>query len=189
MRSTPVQAPPSPEPIDRADASPLELDGLYDQLRSMARARLARAPAQTLGATDVVHEALARLLKSSVPLDDLEEEHLLALASRAMRNVMVDRARARSASKRDRARMSSNVDLDASVFESSSDEEVVLVHEALDALAEVDERAAQVVELRFFGGLSQSEAADLLGVNERTVRRDWRFARAWLLREIGEDAG
>jgi RNA polymerase sigma factor (TIGR02999 family) len=173
----------APTAVPTNGAGGLERTAVYDQLRSIARARLRGAPAQTLGATDVVHEALARLLRGPVDLDAVSEEHLLALASRAMRNVLVDRARARTAAKRGRGR--GGVDLDAADLPGTSDEEVVLVHDALEALAAVDARAAQVVELRFFGGLSQTETAELLGVHERTIRRDWNFARAWLLREVG----
>ncbi|MEM6568547.1 MAG: ECF-type sigma factor [Planctomycetota bacterium] len=161
------------------------LTALYGELRAIARGRLDRLPAQTIGATDLVHEALARLLRDGGLLTGLERDHVVALAARTMRNVLVDRARARSAAKRGFGRAS--LDVEVTDLPGTSDEELLLVHDALEALAASDDRAARVVEMRFFGGLSQAETADALGVNERTVRRDWQYARAWLLREVGRD--
>ncbi|MEM9378735.1 MAG: ECF-type sigma factor [Planctomycetota bacterium] len=161
------------------------LTALYGELRAIARGRLDRLPAQTIGATDLVHEALARLLRDGGLLTGLERDHVVALAARTMRNVLVDRARARSAAKRGSGRAA--LDVEVTDLPGTSDEDLLLVHDALEALAASDARAARVVEMRFFGGLSQTETADALGVNERTVRRDWQYARAWLLREVGSD--
>lgn len=161
------------------------LTGVYDDLRRIARGRLSRGVEVTIGATDLVHEVVTKMLKPGEDPPRLERAHLLALASTAMRSVIVDRARARNAVKRGHRAL-----LDVEVVEGvagalQDDEDALFVDEVLAELAEVDARAAKVVELLFFGGLNQDEVAEHLGVSERTVRRDWRFARAWLLRREG----
>jgi RNA polymerase sigma factor (TIGR02999 family) len=168
----------------RRDIADVPIEAVYDDLRRIARVKLAEVPAHSVGATDVVHEAVARLIRSKGSLEGIERTHLVSLAARAMRNVVVDRARARGAVRR--ARPAGPLTLGAAAL--PDDSEALQIHDALAALAENDPRAAKVVELLYFGGLTQPEIADHLGVSERTVRRDWRFARAWLLREVGDGA-
>lgn len=167
----------SPRTVDRLAAS-------YDLLRQVARGRLGRTGTQTLSATDLVHEAIARIAHGGARVGPVEDDHLVALAAQAMRNVLVDRARAREAVKRGGGRRAVDIE-EAAPLGSDRDSEVLAVNDALAALGLVDARAAKVVELRYFGGLTEAEAGAALGVTERTVRRDWRFARAWLLREVG----
>ncbi|MEO0649063.1 MAG: ECF-type sigma factor [Planctomycetota bacterium] len=181
--------PDLPVPDRDGQASDDALAAAYDTLRRLAEARVGKLAPQTLGATDLVHEAVARLLRGELDLANLAPDHLLALASQAMRNVLVDRARARQAVKRGGGQQGLDVDaLDPE--DGRRDHELIAVDDSLDALSRLDERAARVVELRFFGGLSEVEIAKAIGVTERTVRRDWRFARAWLSREVaGHEEG
>lgn len=135
----------------------------------------------SVSATDLVHEAFLRL----VDLKRIEWEdraHFLAMSARLMRRVLVDRARARLTGKRggDAVR----VTLDEEVVAGGLEADLLDLDAALRALAALDERKGQVVELRFFGGLSLEETAEVLQVSSKTVMRDWDFARAWLQREL-----
>ena len=161
---------------------------VYDELRKLALYRFRNmAPGQSLQPTDLVHEAYLKLL--SVEQRSWESRrHFIDAAGVAMRNILVDRARARLALKRggDRTRQP----LDDDLGDANRDpQEIIDVDDALRALSEIDARAAQVVELRFFLGLSDPEIADVLGVTDRTVRRDWTFARAWLSEQLGAAGG
>ena len=153
---------------------------LYEDLRRIARARLRVHRTLTLlDTTALVHESFLRFANLGT-LNVEDRGHFLAYAARAMRSVIVDLVRQKQAQRRgggDRA-----VTLDTGVAELSmrSDEDVLRVNEALDDLAKVDPRAAQVVELRYFGGLADHEIAQALGVTERTVYRDWKKARVML---------
>ena len=115
----------------------------------------------------------------------LARGHLIALATTAMRNVIVDRARRRGALKRGAAAPLDALPEEPVAGQVAEGDTALFVDEALEALEEVDARSARVVEWTVFGGLSQEEIAEQLGVSERTVRRDWRFARAWLQRHGG----
>ncbi len=153
---------------------------LYDQLRNVAMRRLrGEAGAVTLNPTDLVHEAFFKLSDDVAGLA-ANRAHFLAIASRAMRQVLVDHARRRNASKRgaswDRVTLT-----DERGTADMAPEELLALDEALERL---DPRQRQVVECRFFGGMEETEIAQALGVSERTVRRDWVKARAWLYREI-----
>lgn len=176
------------EPVQTRFAGPDEdarVAEAYQTLRSVARAQLRRHPANSLAATDLVHEALARLLRGQRGIEELDADHLVAVAATAMRSVLVDRARRRLALKRGGG--AAGLDLEGlDVDDRERSAEVIGVHDALEVLAQQDPRAARVVELRFFGGLNEAETAAVIGVNERTVRRDWRYARAWLNREVGD---
>ncbi len=162
------------------------VDLIYDELRQVA-ARLMRRerPDHTLSATAVVHEAMIRLLSDSVLDHASDRNYLFAAALRAMRQVLVDHARRRSADRRGGRRR--RVPLD-SVLEYFNDQglDVVAVHEALDRLAELNPRQAHVMTLRYFGGMSVAEVAEALGVAVVTVERDWRLARAWLGDQLRE---
>lgn len=153
---------------------------LYEELRRLARHRVRAAGELTLlDTTALVHESYLRLggLQAG---DFVDRQHFLAYAARAMRSVVVDMVRARQAQRR--GGDVAHVTLDTAIAEDHAvhDEEVVRVHEALDTLAASDPRLARVVELRYFGGLSEPEVAAILGVTERTVQRDWAKARVYL---------
>jgi RNA polymerase sigma-70 factor, ECF subfamily len=162
---------------------------VYDELRRVASRLMRRErPDQTLSPTAVVHEAVIRLLGESVLDKAADRSFLFAAAARAMREVLIDHARRRGADRRGGNRR--RVPLDAAVdyFEGQG-LDVVAVHEALDRLAEVDARQAQVMTLRYFGGMTVSEVSEALGVSTVTVERDWRLARAWLVGRLGGDEG
>jgi RNA polymerase sigma factor (TIGR02999 family) len=153
---------------------------LYAELRQLARSRLRRSGELTLmDTTALVHESFLRLQGAAAPSFP-DRHHFLAYASRVMRAVVVDLVRARQAERRGGG--AEHLPLDTGLGDSLSahDDEVLRVHEALDELAAAEPRLAQVVELRYFGGLSEAEIAAALGVTERTVQRDWRKARLFL---------
>ncbi len=156
---------------------------LYRELRSLAHERLRRfRPGETLSTTALVHEAYLRLVdQSRAGLED--RSHFLALASRAMRFVLVDYARARSAQKRGGHR--SDLPLDA--LHAAADEraaDLLMLNDALGELADRDHRLSRVVEYRFFGGLTFEEIAQATGLSVPTLKRDWTRARAWLYRSM-----
>lgn len=158
---------------------------LYEDLRRLAAARL--RPHQTmtlLDTTSLVHEAFLKI----VGADSLRVEnrhHFFAYASRVMRSVIVDYARARSAERRggDFERVVLDTQLSDQIAAPEND--ALRVHEALEVLEKAEPRLAQVAEMRFFGGLSEPEIAEALGLSERTVRRDWEKARLLLLAAMG----
>lgn len=160
---------------------------LYSELHRLARSHMRReSPDHTLGATGLVNEAWFRMADQTRTHWN-NRGHFMAVASTMMRRILVDHALARRAAKRDAAL----VPLSTTLLErqpGALDADVVAVHEALLAFEAVDERAAKVVELKFFGGLEIDEIADALGVSPATVKRDWLLARAWLRRELGRDA-
>ena len=154
---------------------------VYDDLHRLARARLHRHKTFTLlGTTALVNESFLKLSAAGHwPVED--RHHFFAYAAQVMRSVIVDQARARATERR--GGNAAHLVLDTELGEQlaqPSDTDVLRVHEALIELALADPRAAQVVELRYFGGLSDAEAAGVLGINERTVRRDWNKARLLL---------
>lgn len=157
---------------------------LYDELRALAARRLGPdAVGQTLQPTALVHEAYARLVESGARATD--RAHFFALAARTMRSVLIDHVRARNSQKRGGGRV--RVTLTGSIAASDPAElDLLALDEALRGLAELDERRAKAVELRFFGGLTNAEVSTVLGVSEATVERDLRLAKAWLARELGE---
>jgi RNA polymerase sigma-70 factor (ECF subfamily) len=162
---------------------------IYDELRRVASRLMRRErPDHTLPPTAVVHEAVIRLLGEAVFDRATDRSYLLASAARAMREVLIDHARRRAADRRGGNRR--RVPLDAAVdyFEGQG-LDVVAVHEALDRLAEVDARQAQVMTLRYFGGMTVAEVAAALGVSVATIEQDWRLARAWLAGQLGGGDG
>lgn len=169
------------------DASMALLTLVYDELRDLAAAKMAReAPGHTLQPTALVHEAWLRLGANEQPAWE-NRSHFFGAAAEAMRRILVDRAR-----RRNRVRHGGGqerVDLDdlpIQAANSSDDERLLIVDESLDALAAEDPLKSEIVKLRFFVGLTAREVAEVLGVTERTVERHWAFARVWLLRFVQE---
>jgi RNA polymerase sigma factor (TIGR02999 family) len=158
---------------------------VYDELRGLARHRLGRErAAHTLRATELVHEAYLKLAGGGAAAAS-DRAHFLAIASRAMRQVLVDHARRRQAAKRGGEWERTTLGGGNDAMEVRPDEVLALD----EALEELEPRQRQVVEYRFFGGMEEQEIAALLDVSERTVRRDWVKARAWLYRTLyGESA-
>jgi RNA polymerase sigma factor (TIGR02999 family) len=175
----------------RGDSSALErlMPLVYDHLRMVAQGHMRRErPDHSLGTTALVHEAYLRLVDAR-SIDWRDRAHFFALASTMMRRILVDAARATSAIKRggDLARVahSDHVDFDQlAAPESDRAGRLCALDCALEALAQLDPRRARIVELRFFGGLTVEETAVVVGVSPQTVMRDWKFARAWLAREL-----
>ncbi len=158
---------------------------MYEELVALARSRMSRLPpGDTLQPTALVHEAYLRLVGEEDPGWE-GRRHFFGAAARAMRNILVDRARAKGAVKRggDRRRVGDLDGLDAALLQTPV-EDVLALDEALDRLEREDARKAQIVMLRFFAGLASARIAELLGISLPTVERDWRYARAWLLREM-----
>jgi len=156
---------------------------VYEELRQMAKRYMERQnPGHTLQTTAIIHEAYLRLVEQK-QIQWQNRAHFFAVAARVMRHILVDYARARHAAKRGgEAKL---VPLDEAALASSQlAAELVALDDALESLAAVDRRKCQVVELRYFGGLSVQEAAEVLKVSPETVARDWRLARTWLLREL-----
>lgn len=162
---------------------------VYDELRQVASRFMRRERTDhTLPPTAVVHEAVIRLLGDAVFDKARDRNFLFASAARAMREVLIDHARRRSAERRGQGWQRVPLDLVVDYFHEQG-LDVVAVHEALNRLAELNERQGQVMTLRYFGGLTVPEVAEALGVSVVTVERDWRLARAWLqgqLRESGD---
>jgi len=160
---------------------------VYAELRSLAARKMAREDAgHTLQATALVHEAWLRLSQESHSTWK-NREQFYAMAAEVMRRILVDRARRRRSCRH--GGHLERVDFEAVEVSSAPDDELLLqVHEALERLELEDAAKAEVVKLRFFVGLDNSEVAALLEVSEKTVRRHWAFAKAWLFREMGRDA-
>jgi RNA polymerase sigma factor (TIGR02999 family) len=158
---------------------------VYDHLRLVARRHLEMRPGGgTLSATGLVHEAYLKLAAAS-PIAWRDRGHFFALASVAMRHVLVDRAKARFARKREGGLR--HVTLDNEEIDVDEQPDILLdINEAVDRLAAVEPRLARVVECRFFGGLSEDETAEALGMRTRTVQRDWAKARMLLRRALSE---
>jgi RNA polymerase sigma factor (TIGR02999 family) len=158
---------------------------VYDELRRLAAARLAReAPGQTLAPTALVHEAYLRLMGGDPGRPWDGSTHFFAAAAEAMRRILIDRARDRKRLKRGGGRAVRRQDLEGLVAEDASPDDLIDLDEALGRLALVDARGAELVKLRLYAGLSLDEAAAALGVVRRTAERDWAFARAWLFRRL-----
>ncbi len=156
---------------------------VYADLRRLAHRELARRRGATLSTTALVHEAYLKLdrLGGWSPRD---RGHFLALASRAMRQILVDAARSRLADKRGGGALRLSLD-EHEIAVDDQAEELLAVHAALEKLAGAEPDLARLVEWRFFGGYSVEEIAEAMGVSGRTVKRDWRTARAFLYRELG----
>jgi RNA polymerase sigma factor (TIGR02999 family) len=172
------------------DATAMAVDGLYvelyDELRVIAHRHLrGDREGQTLGTTGLVHESFLRLSMA----DDgrwRDRAQFFALASKAMRNILVDRARARGAVKRGSAAMAITLDPSLAVGAGTDILDLLALNEAMAALGAQSARLEQVVECKVFGGLSTEETAETLGVSVRTVERDWTRARAYLLQLLSD---
>ncbi len=156
---------------------------VYDELRRVAAAYLRRERTDhTLQPTALVHEAYLKLHARGVVQGG--RTHFLARAATAMRQILVDHARARAAAKRGGGWKKVTVS-EAAALSDDGVEDVIAVNDALERLAALDPRAARIVELRFFAGLTEAEIAGELGITDRWVREQWSHARAWLRREMG----
>jgi RNA polymerase sigma factor (TIGR02999 family) len=170
------------EPSEPSAADEL-LPLVYDELRKLAAQKMAHeAPGQTLQATALVHEAWLRL-GGDQQVEWQNRAHFFAAAAEAMRRILIDNARRKKAMRHggqvERVNLDS-LDLAASM----ADDQLLALHEALDRLAAHDTAKAELVKLRFFAGLTMEQAAKVLGISERTAKRHWAYARAWLYREI-----
>lgn len=170
--------------IEEGDGSAAEklLPLVYDELRKLAAAKMAQEnPGQTLQATALVHEAYLRMVGGeSVPAYQ-DRRHFYAIAARAMRRILVDNARKKGSIKHGGGHQRQQLE---DLPESLPDEELLALHEALDRLREDDPLKAQLVELRYFAGLTGDQAAEVLGISPSTADRHWAFARAWLQAEV-----
>lgn len=156
---------------------------VYDALHALAERQLRRErPNHTLSPTALVNEAYLKLVDQRT--DWRNRAQFLGIAAQIMRRILINHATRRRAAKRGsgQAHVTFNDELDAGTMR---DEQLLHLHEALERLAALSERQARVVEMRFFGGLTHEEVAEVLGVSPATARLDWRLARAWLSRELG----
>jgi len=160
---------------------------VHDELRRVARRHMAHERAgHTLQATALVNEAYLRLIDIR-QVNWQDRAHFFAMSSRLMRRILVDFARSKGYQKRGGGAQKVSLD-EALIVSDEARQDLVAIDDALNALAVVDSRKAQVVEMRFFGGLSVEETAEALKVSVDTVMRDWKLAKAWLLRELaGKD--
>jgi RNA polymerase sigma factor (TIGR02999 family) len=162
---------------------------VYNELRQLAAHRLAQqTPGQTLQPTALVHEAYLRLVGDPADQDWDNRGHFFAAAAEAMRRILVENARRKGRRKRGGGLKRRDLDAAEQVTVPEIREDLLALDEALTKLAATNPQAAQLVQLRYFAGLSIPEAAKTLGVSARTADRLWAFARVWLLREVSEDA-
>jgi len=169
--------------VDSADIDALAPQ-VYNELRRLAAAYMRRErPGQTLQATGLVHEAYLRLAGAGTPWND--KRHFVGIAARSMRQILVERARARGAQKRwaglDRVTLT-----DALAVARHEEMMLPALDEALERLEKIDAEQARIIELRYFAGLSIEEAADALGMSPATLKRRFALARAWLFRELSQ---
>jgi RNA polymerase sigma-70 factor (ECF subfamily) len=159
------------------------MPAVYEELRRLARGYMARERAgQTLQATALVNEAYLRLMKEKTRVWH-NRAHFCAIAANSMREILVERARARGAAKRGGSRVRVSLS-DAKASNEDPSYDLVALHEALNRLAQLDPPLARIVELRFFGGLTIEETVEVLGSSPATVKREWSVAKAWLRQEL-----
>lgn len=159
---------------------------LYGELKLLARDMMRSERANhTLQPTALVHEVFLRLINSE-EVDVNSRDHFMMLAAQVMRRVLIDHARGAKRKKRggELQRVPLSV-ADPAFDEPISAEQLIIIDESIERLRDLDERKARLVELRFFGGLDEEAAARILGVSRSTASSDWRFARAWLLKQLG----
>jgi RNA polymerase sigma factor (TIGR02999 family) len=169
---------------------------VYDELRAIAHSRMRREQAgQTLQSTELVHEAYLRLSHGKDAAWE-NRNHFFAAAAEAMRRILIERARAKGRVKRGGdagGRRAPKVPLDieevAQLADDADPEAILALDRTIERLARIDERAAQVVKLRFYAGLSVDEIAETLAVSRRTILREWEFARVWLYKQITAGPG
>jgi len=168
------------------DATDRLLALVYDELRQLAAAKMAReSSGQTLQATALVHDAWIRLGGDAQPTWQ-NRAHFFGAAAEAMRRILVDRARKKRAIRHGGDLIRADID-EINPAGPVVDEQILAVHEALDELGKVDARKAELVKLRYFVGMTITEASEILGISEPTAKRWWRYSRAWLYREIQEE--
>ena len=156
---------------------------VHEELRRLARRQMAgERPGHTLQPTALVNEAYLRLINLK-QMEWQNRAHFFAMGARLMRRILVDFARSRGYQKRGAGAKQVSF-IEALEVAETQATDVVALNDALEALADVDERKSRVVELRFFGGLSVEETAEVLNVSRETVKRDWTFAKMWLLRHL-----
>jgi RNA polymerase sigma-70 factor, ECF subfamily len=167
----------------RPDSASQLIPLVYDELHRLAHRHMRdERPDHTLQATALVHEAYVRLVNQ--PQRTWQNRaHFIAVAAQVMRRILVDYARARRTSKRGGAPQRVPLE-EPLLFTEEQSDDLVSLDEALARLAQFDERQSRIVELRFFGGLTVDETAEVLGISSKTVKRDWSVARAWLHREV-----
>ena len=157
---------------------------VYDELRKLAAQKMAQeSPGQTLQATGLVHEAYLRLVDAESEQSWDSRGHFFAAAAEAMRRILIDNARRKRRVKRGGARKRVDLD-DADLFSLATPDELLIIDEAIAKLASEDARAAQLVHLRYFTGLSVEEAAEMSGLSRSTAYEHWSYARAWLHCEL-----
>jgi len=175
--------------IEQGDPQAAEqlLPLVYEELRKLAAARLAHEqPGQTLQATALVHEAYLRLVGNNPDQHWSNRGHFFAAAAEAMRRILLNRARDKKRLKRGGGRQRINFDQVEIALE-TDDDNLIAIDEALEKLDQDDKLAAGLVKLRFFAGLSLKEAAESLGVAQRTAERQWAYARAWLYNQLSRN--
>lgn len=167
----------------KRDAEAKLIPLVYRELRRLAASYLRGERADhTLQPTALVHEAYLRLTKLH-EVDWQSRSHFFATAATVMRRILVDHARAQNANKREGCRDAVSLE-EALVVSPARSLQLIALDDALDRLAKLDVRRSKIVELRFFGGLSEEETGEVLGISARTVKRDWRVAKAWLYNEV-----
>jgi RNA polymerase sigma factor (TIGR02999 family) len=161
------------------------MEMVYAELRQLAASYLrSERSNHTLQATALVNELYIRLFASQ-SLDWQNRTHFFAVAAQTLRRILVDHARANNARKRGGQAVRISFDAAQGLLSEPGEDDLLIVNDLLDALMSVEPRAARVVELRFFAGLKEDEIAEVIGVSSITVKRDWRFARAWLVSQLG----
>ncbi|MDZ4657205.1 MAG: ECF-type sigma factor [Bythopirellula sp.] len=172
-----------------AEAAPKLLDLVYQKLHQMAEQKLSHEQEGiSIQATVLVHDAYLQLVGANQALDLSDRKHFYILAAKVMRRILIDRARTRRALKRGGPHWKrSTVAMDA-VAGPTNQTDILALHEALKQLAELDSRQAEVVEMRYFGGYSVDETADLLNVSPSTVKQEFAAAKAWLYRELSRSS-
>ena len=159
------------------------VDLLYSELQRIARAQLRRLrPGRTLNTTGLVHEAYVKMIGAS---DFADRTHFLSASARAMRHILVNAARRKLAEKHGGGKEADSLEGLQVAAAAARFEEILEIGQALERLEQLDERLCRVVECRFYSGMTEEETAHALDVSDRTVRRDWLRARAWLKQELG----
>jgi len=163
---------------------------VYEELRRMARRHMRQeSPGHTLQTTALIHEAYLRLVEQKETNWE-NRAHFFGVASQLMRRILVDHARASETAKRGGAAEKVPLDEEFLAWSPEKSSELIALDESLNRLAQLSPRQSQIVEMRFFGGLTVEEIAEVLHITSRTVKRDWNIARAWLVREVrGQEPG
>lgn len=170
------------------DAASKLIPVVYDELRRLAGSYMRRERVDhTLQATALVHEAYMKLVEQR-SVNWQSRAHFFGVAAQLMRRILIDHARGHSRQKRGGEQQKVSLD-EALIFSEQQAAELLAVDDSLNQLAKIDPRQAKVVEMRFFGGLSVEEAAEVLGVSPKTVKRDWSVAKAWLYADLKERYG